>query len=561
MNPANPNRRDLLVTALGMPVLASGCISDPALPSLPPGELVGASAEVGHWLRNPQQLESANTVPEQYDVVVVGGGIAGLSAVRRLHEKGIDDCVLLELEPEVGGTSRSGVSSGVGHPWGAHYVPAPDDRNDDLISLFEEMGVLTGRDGNNQPEVAEEYRCRFPESRVFYRGNWFEGLYLQAGSTSDDKAQLQRFEKEINQWVDWRDGSGRPAFTIPMAASSDDVMVRELDSISMAQWLAERNYTSPRLLWFVNYACRDDYGMTADRTSAWAAIFYFAARKSSSTEPSRPFITWSNGNGQIVQHLRNGASKKIRTGRLVANISISEEEAGSPIAVTAINTKTKSPESYLAKKVVFAAPQFLARFLVQQYRQQAPEFTKSFQYSSWTVANLTMQRQPAEQGYPLAWDNVLYDSPSLGYVSASHQRGMDHGPHVWTYYYPLSQDGFQSDRQRLLESNRDSWADIVLTDLGRAHSDIRQRVNRLDVMRWGHAMIAPTPGFIWGGDRQAAAASVDGIHFAHSDLSGIALFEEAFYRGNAAADAVVVELQDASSLTIPPGSPPGGAVS
>ncbi len=55
-------------------------------------------------------------------------------------------------------------------------------------------------------------------------------------------------------------------------------------------------------------------------------------------------------------------------------------------------------------------------------------------------------------------------------------------------------------------------------------------------------MILPTPGFIWGGARAAGAKPFRNIHFAHSDLSGIALFEEAFYRGTFAAEQVLAEL-------------------
>jgi hypothetical protein len=58
-------------------------------------------------------------------------------------------------------------------------------------------------------------------------------------------------------------------------------------------------------------------------------------------------------------------------------------------------------------------------------------------------------------------------------------------------------------------------------------------------MRWGHAMIRPKPGFIWGGARQAAAKPYRNIHFAHSDLSGIPLFEEAFDNGLRAAEELL----------------------
>ena len=64
-------------------------------------------------------------------------------------------------------------------------------------------------------------------------------------------------------------------------------------------------------------------------------------------------------------------------------------------------------------------------------------------------------------------------------------------------------------------------------------------VERLDVMRWGHAMPRPRPGFVSGAARPRAAQPLRGIHFAHSDLSGVASFEEAFYQGVRAAEEVL----------------------
>ena len=74
-------------------------------------------------------------------------------------------------------------------------------------------------------------------------------------------------------------------------------------------------------------------------------------------------------------------------------------------------------------------------------------------------------------------------------------------------------------------------ADVCLTDIARAHPDIYDLCDRLDIMRWGHAMISPRPNFLWSGVREKAMQPWRDIHFAHTDLSGIALFEEAFYHG------------------------------
>ena len=139
----------------------------------------------------------------------------------------------------------------------------------------------------------------------------------------------------------------------------------------------------------------------------------------------------------------------------------------------------------------------------------------------------------------MCWDNVIYDSKSLGYVSASHQAGNDYGPAVLTWYYPLVDQAGAVSREQLLSLRWEDWAEMVVADLSVAHRDIDQRIERLDIMRWGHAMIQPRPGFIWGDARRHAAKPFANVHFANTDLSGVALLEEAFYHGVRAAEEIL----------------------
>jgi hypothetical protein len=211
------------------------------------------------------------------------------------------------------------------------------------------------------------------------------------------------------------------------------------------------------------------------------------------------------------------------------------------VEVITLDREGRAPRGFRAQRVIFAAPQFMARYVVRPYRDNPPPHISEFQFGSWMVANLTLKDRPkpgSVRDFPLAWDNVLYESPSLGYVVATHQRGLDRGPTVLTYYYPLCDENARVGRSRLLDTDWRGWADVTLSDLSRAHTDIRSLVERLDVMRWGHAMIRPRVGFMWGQARREAAKPYRSIHFAHSELSGVALFEEAFDVGLRVADEV-----------------------
>jgi hypothetical protein len=532
-------RREILASLLGLPVALAACRSNEA-PRLPDGEIVGASDAFGHRLRDRLHIEIPQDRWEQTKVVIVGGGVAGLAAARQLLKSGFEDFRMLELERAPGGTSRSGTSSVVSYPWGAHYLPAPMKENTALIELLNEMGIIEGRDVDGEPIIAEQFLCRDPEERVYYKSRWYEGLYLRAGASSDDLAQLDAFNKEVARWVGWRDARGRRAFTIPIADCSDDDEVTALDKLTMREWLDARGFTSPRLRWLVDYSCRDDYGLKPEQTSAWAGLFYFASRVKKPGGEAEPLMSWPEGNGRLVAHLYQKSQSKIRLGFAAAEIIPTEANGKSGVDVIAVSQDAQTAIGIHADRVIFAAPHFLTRYVIRDWRDQPPPHVAEFHYGAWWVANLFLKDRPVENSFALAWDNVLYESPSLGYVVATHQKGLDRGPTVFTYYYPMCDDDDPHEaREKLLGMEWRDFADVALTDLSRPHKDIRALVERLDVMRWGHAMISPRPNFVWSTARREAARPFRNIHFAHTDLSGVALFEEAFYHGTRAADEVL----------------------
>lgn len=533
-------RREILAAFLGAPFAAAACSMKTTDAHFPAGEIVGASVDLGHRLRDGGlRLEVSPDKWETQKVVIVGGGVAGLAAAWKLKRENFNDFVLLELEPASGGTARSGKSQLCGYPWGAHYLPVPSKENAELVSLLDEMRLVEGRRDDGEIIVPEQFLCREPEERTFYKGRWYEGTYLRVGASEEDLRQLNAFQKEVDFWVAWRDAQGKRAFTIPVAACSKDAFAIELDKISFADWLRNKGFTSPRLLQWCDYSCRDDYGLRLDQTSAWAGLFYFCSRVPKVGEESAPFITFPEGNGRFINHLHERAGANIRVNTAVIDIVTSENG----VDVLTLDAVTSEIRGIRAEKVIFAAPVFLTKYLIRDYKQNPPAYISEFEHNAWLVANLFLKDRPKNRfnkDYPLCWDNVLYESPSLGYVAATHQRGIDYGATVFTYYFPMCETGTEREnRTKLFAMNWRECADLVLSDLERAHKDIRQLTERLDVMRWGHAMISPRPNFIWNGAREKASAPSRNIHFAHSDLSGLALFEEAFYHGLRAAGEVL----------------------
>ena len=295
------SRRELLTLFLGAPFALAACDLNRAH-AFPDGEVVGQSVDLGHILRQGGSFEVPADNWETKKVAIVGGGIAGLSAAWHLRRNDFNDFAVLELEREPGGTARSGKGDPVGYPWGAHYLPVPFKENAELVSLLDEMSLLDGRDKDGELLVKEQFLCREPEERLFYKGRWYEGLWLTAGATEDDKRQYDEFQKLVDKWVNWRDLKGRRAFILPVEQCSDDAEATGLDRISFGEWLRQNGFTSDRLIWYCDYACRDDYGLKLDQTSAWAGLFYFCSRVKRSGAESQSFITLTEGNTELVKH-------------------------------------------------------------------------------------------------------------------------------------------------------------------------------------------------------------------------------------------------------------------
>lgn len=535
------SRREVLATLFGAPFAArllAGCDEGEVAPAVT-GSLRGPSVSHGHRLRTlgapgGLSLDDFRSAPvERVEVAVLGGGPAGLAAAWRLLRRGVEDVRLFELEDSVGGTSAHGRGDVTPYPWGAHYLPLPADDNPDLLALLEEMHALEGRDERGRPVGAEHLLVREPAERVHFQGYWYRGLYPYAGASPEDLAQLARFRALIDRYVGLRDGRGRRAFAIPLSRASDDADLMALDELSAAAWMDREGLTSPRLRWLVEYACRDDYGLTLDQASAWGALFYWAARTSEPGEDTSELLTWPEGNGALVKHLASAAEGRLTEGHMVVDVAPSDEG----VRISLLDLAADRPKVVLAERCVVAVPRFIARRIVRPLRERGLD--EGFEYGAWLVANLHLADRPVEPRFPAAWDNVLYDSPSLGYVAATHQRGRDFGPTVWTYYLPMTDADPRAGRQRILDADWQGTRDAIVRDLSRAHPDLTNHLRTLDVWRWGHAMIQPRVGFIKSAARRAAAQPIGRVHFAHSDLSGVALFEEAFDHGVRAADEIL----------------------
>ena len=494
-----------------------------------PGGWTGANWERGHRLRGPLPgWSTATGAPKRAQVLVLGAGIAGLACARRLRLQGVD-VALLDLEDRPGGNSRGhrigagpALGEGLRCPLGAHYLPTPGPEALVVRALLEDLGLARQEHGKTVYE--ERWLCHSPQERLWWKDQWVDGL-LPPAESPDVLAQYQRFGKLVDQ------ARHEVGFAMPSTHHAWTPAHQALDAKTFAAWLDEHQLTAAPLRWYLDYCCRDDYGADATQVSAWAGLHYFGSRHGfMSGEEREAVLTWPQGNGWLSERLAAPLAESFHGGRTA--LRVREERHG--VQVLVWNDKDQVAERWEADQVVMAMPLFIAARLPEQPPSALTEAASGMRYAPWLVANLLLDAPPLERlGAPMSWDNVAYGGEALGYVNAN-QQDLDpsRGPMVLTAYRSLR----ESQRKDLLQDDWRAWSARVLADMAPLHPDLPERLQRIELMRYGHAMSIPHPGLRGSPALAALRERAQGrLHFAHADLAGYSVFEEAFTQGETVA--------------------------
>jgi hypothetical protein len=369
---------------------------------------------------------------------------------------------------------------------------------------------------------------------------------LPAAQREATRDQYRRFAALVAE-------AGRgDAFRIPTARAPWTPTLAALDAETFAAWLERHGLDAPALRWYLDYCCRDDYGAGAAQVSAWAGLHYFASRHGFAApgdgeDAEREGVfTWPEGNAWLAGRMAAPLAGRIHAGR----IALRADAGRHGVAVDAWDAQAQRAERWNAKQLVLAVPLPVAARLLAAPPPALGEAAAALRHAPWLVANLHVSAPPYDRpGAAPAWDNVRYGATDLGYVDATHQDTRPRGAAtVLTAYHALGGDSaaaLAAQRRALLDQPAESWAARALESVAAMHPDLPRHVTRIDLMRYGHAMSVPAPGVRRSAALRALAAAQGRVHFAHADLAGYSVFEEALYHGERAARDAAAALRGA----------------
>jgi Flavin containing amine oxidoreductase len=377
----------------------------------------------------------------------------------------------------------------------------------------------------------ERHLCHSPQERLFFEGSWHDSLLPPAEGRPETLDHYRRFAQQVR----WAQSLG---FALPSRRAPWTPEHAALDAQTFGHWLDAKGLTDARLRWYLDYCCRDDYGAPASQVSAWAGLHYFASRHGfaapgDEATSNEQVLTWPEGNAWLVQRLAEPLQTRLHTGCVVQRVAAQRHG----VDVDVWRHSKQQLERWTAQQVVLALPLFVAARIVESPPALLTQAVAVLRYAPWLVANVKLTRPLiARPGAPSAWDSVRYGSASLGYVNAQHQSlSPAASPTLLTAYHALP----VGERTALLDQPWAYWAQQVLDDLALTHPDLPSVCERVDLARHGHAMSIPIPGVRHHAALKALAANLatPRLLWAHSDLAGYSVFEEAFTVGHHAGVA------------------------
>ena len=466
-------RRDFLKFVLAGSV-AAGCPIDlsalaPAAPATP--QLDGEHYDICHQVRDGIVFERP-PVSKRYDVVIVGGGVSGLSAAYFLQQHNF---LLLEKEPHWGGNAYLEMYGDQAFATGSAF----DFKDSASDQLSREIGLNPLPINSPDPTIV---------NGKWVADTWRTGLDELPYSPAV-RESFKKFRKE-------------------MVALDPDKDAEHLDSFPLSQIL--KSYPPEITQWWDGYG-PSNWGAKSADTSTLAAVIDL--KEMAGDEPDAR-VTLPGGNGALAQRLAEILQKTFADHILAGATTVAVDPQKDEIHVTYM--LDGQLRTVAAKFVIMATPKFITARLVSGLPDAQLEAMSSIRYCPYPVVNMIFDRPIYNKAYD-TWcpGNSFSDFVVTDWVSLKQPQYRQKNS-ILTFYTPMP----IIDRAKLLtDAGCQKIAANVLRDFKNLLPEFNVDPIELHFYRRGHPMFLPTPG-TFTKTIPAASRQFDRIYFANTDSVG-----------------------------------------
>jgi protoporphyrinogen oxidase len=470
----NSTRRDFIRFIVAGSI-AAGCPVDFSLlaAEAPEADVDGEHYEICHRVRDEENFPKP-PASKQYDVVIVGGGLSGLSGAYFLRDYNF---LLLEKETHWGGNAYLEEYQGQAFATGSAFV----EKGSAADALAKDMGLTLLPIDCPDPTIV---------NGQWTRNSWGTGLdslpYPQEVRTS-----FQKFRSDM--------------LAIDLAKNP-----AQYDNQSFGRIL--RDYSAELKTWWDGYGL-SNWGARSDDTSALVGIGEIQAI-SQGQEKGDPRVTLPGGNGAISRKLAETLLARHAEAMQGDSTIVSVDPQKDSVNVTYL--REGKPATVAAKLVIMATPKFITARIVSGIPDYQSDAMESLRYCPYPVINMIFNKPIYNKGYD-TWcpGNSFTDFIVADWVMQS-QPGYKQQNNILSFYTPL----LESKRERLLKvSGCKEIAASVLADFQKLLPEFNTEPVEIHFYRRGHPMFMPLPG-TFTKTIPTARQPLERVYFSNTDSVG-----------------------------------------
>ncbi len=475
------SRRDFIKFVVAGSV-ASGCPVDAALIPSPDSNSLAPSPigaplvdgehfEICHQVRDGRHFDRPAATAKA-DVVIVGGGVAGLSAAYFLRGK---DWLLLEKEGHFGGNAYQEEYDGQPFATGSAYAY----RGDDGDQLASEIGLKLPLVNMPDPTLV---------NKTYVPDTWKTGI-AHLPYPKEVVASFQKFRDDV----------------LKMKVSE---RMAELDAQPFSNFTAD--YAPEVQQWWDIFG-PSNWGAATKDTSAYVGL-YNAQDLFTGGDAKRAILP--GGLGCITHKLVEILQPEYKERMLGDATVVAVVPGNNSVSVTYLREGKLATVS--AKAVLMCTPKLIASRIVMGLPERQQAAMRRTRYAPYPVVNLIFDKPIYNRGYDSWCPGNSFTDFIVADWTVRNLPGYKQKNNILTFYTPLN----EQQRFTLLDiTNCKTLAARVLSDFQKALPEFNVDPIEVRLYRRGHPMFMAAPSH-YTKTRLAAAQPMDRIYFGGNDSGG-----------------------------------------